>query len=248
MTWNFILTFLERRHLSDAVLTKLYVGRPNNTDMPGTDEDRLFLPANAATHLQRCGKCRHRRDDLVAFLNNIEGSGKDGPETALTPQRLLSQRQRIMRRLAAVVGSLPPAKVLRFPSNSYIEPRALRQHRWLPAAMAVGLVVGLAAGRAFDSRTTDAAQRDGLVAKADNDAFTSAPGGDALVDTQDFLDDKTMLMFAFGSGARGETKMLLDDETMLAEIDATFITRYGSTLSALNTLTPQVQEVVLVGR
>ncbi|HAK55590.1 MAG: hypothetical protein QF463_04730 [Vicinamibacterales bacterium] len=221
MIWNL---FGNRRHLSDALLAEWSMGYSADT---GVAEDGMTLPADAAEHLARCGHCQRRRDELVALLADVQTVARGDADAALTPQRLASQRQRITHRIAALVGSAAPARILRFPARLRSVPRSLGQHRWLPAAMAAGLVVGVFAGRMLDFTQGDEARPTAaVVATMDGDAFVSASRAVAL------------------RGAQG----LLDDETILTEIDSTLATEYCEALDALDALTPRIQEVALAGR
>ncbi len=145
----------------------------------------------------------------------------------LTPQLLASQRQRLTRLIAALVGSAAPARVLRFPAKIRSVPRTLEQHRWLAAAMVAGLVVGVFAGQMLDFTRGDGTRpAETIVATMDGDAFVSASRAVAL------------------RGAQG----LLDDEMILTEIDGALATEYCEALNALDALTPRIQEVSLAGR
>lgn len=221
MTWNL---FKDRRHLSDATLAEWAM--LGSVDV-GVVEDGMVLSADAAEHLARCEPCQRRRDELVALLGDVKRVARSDADAALTPQRLASQRQRITRRIAALVGSAAPARVLRFPAKIRSVPRTLEQHRWLAAAMVAGLVVGVFAGQMLDFTRGDGTRpAETIVATMDGDAFVSASRAVAL------------------RGAQG----LLDDEMILTEIDGALATEYCEALNALDALTPRIQEVSLAGR
>ena len=212
MIWNIRL----RRHISDATLTEWYAKWWAPAD----------LPPDLVHHLEACPRCSQRRDDLVDMLDGLGPGATAEAEAELTPGRLQDQRRRIMRRLATLVGSAAPAKVLRFPARIRTTPTVISRNRWLPAAMAAGLLVGVVAGRLLDFGTADRAENVVAVAAADGDAFLAASRANAL------------------RGAQG----VQNDEVILTEIDAALETLSVDALSDLDALTPRIQEVALAGR
>ena len=212
MIWNIRL----RRHISDATLTEWYAKWWAPAD----------LPPDLVHHLEACPRCSQRRDDLVDMLDGL-GPGATA-EAELTPARLQDQRRRIMRRLATLVGSEAPAKVLRFPARIRATPTVISRNRWLPAAMAAILLVGVVAGRLFDFGMADRAENvvAVAVAAADGDAFLAASLANAL------------------RGAQG----VQNDEVILTEIDAALEALSVDALSDLDALTPRIQEVALASR
>ncbi len=212
MIWNIRL----RRHISDATLTEWYAKGWAPAD----------LPADVVHHLEACPRCSQRRDDLVDMLDGLGPGATAEAEAELTPARLQDQRRRIMRRLATLVGSEAPAKVLRFPARIRATPTVISRNRWLPAAMAAGLLVGVVAGRLLDFGMADRAENVVVVAAADGDAFLAASRANAL------------------RGAQG----VQNDEVILTEIDAALEALSVDALSDLDALTPRIQEVALAGR
>ncbi len=206
MNWNIRL----RRHLSDATLAQRWAPAD--------------LPPDLVQHLETCPRCSQRRDDLAGMLDDLGTGATAEAEAELTPGRLQDQRRRIMRRLATLVGSEAPAKVLRFPARIRMPPTVMSRNRWLPAAMAAGLLVGVLAGRLLEVDTADRAEN--VVAAADGDAFLAATRANAL------------------RGAQG----VQNDEVILTEIDAALEALSVDALSDLDALTPRIQEVALAGR
>jgi hypothetical protein len=212
MIWNIRL----RRHISDATLTEWSAERWAPAD----------LPPDLVHHLEACPRCSQRRDDLVDMLDDLGPGATTEAEAELTPGRLQDQRRRIMRRLATLVGSEAPAKVLRFPARIRTTPTVMSRNRWLPAAMAAGLLVGVLVGRLLDFDTADRAENVVVLAAADGDAFLAASRANAL------------------RGAQG----VQNDEVILTEIDAALEAPSVDALSDLDALTPRIQEVALAGR
>ncbi len=208
MIWNIRL----RRHLSDVTLAQRWAPAD--------------LPPDLVQHLETCPRCSQRRDDLAGMLDDLGTGATAEAEAELTPGRLQDQRRRIMRRLATLVGSEAPAKVLRFPARIRTTPTVMSRNRWLPAAMAAGLLVGVLAGRLLEVDTADRAENVVVVAAADGDAFLAATRANAL------------------RGAQG----VQNDEVILTEIDAALEALSVDALSDLDALTPRIQEVALAGR
>ena len=212
MTW----TILGRRHITDATLAKWYAEQ-------GVADG---LPNDVARHLDACPRCEQRRNELVAMIDAVSTEASAEAEEELTPARLTDQRHRIMRRLATLVGSEAPARVLRFPARLRATPTSFSRNRWLPAAMAAGLLVGVLAGRMLDFNAADRTENVVVVAAADGDAFLAATRADAL------------------RGAQG----VRNDEVILTEIDLALEALSVGALSDLDAITPRIQEAALAGR
>jgi predicted anti-sigma-YlaC factor YlaD len=104
-----------------------------------------------AEHLSDCNACRHRFDELSQFLSDIRTEADAELEAAFSPERMRLQQQEIARRLetigrAARVISFPGRLAVRQPGTSTVRLAT----RWIAAAAAAGLFVGVAAGTAFN--------------------------------------------------------------------------------------------------
>jgi hypothetical protein len=127
-------------------------------------DDRLFdcyvtartgesLDPPAAEHLVVCERCATRYAELTAFMNAVRAEGDAEADNIFTPERLWNQQQQITRRLeqvgrAARIISFPGRVGRRVAGATRIAPR------WLAAAAAAGLFVGVAVGgMLFDSST-----------------------------------------------------------------------------------------------
>jgi hypothetical protein len=104
-----------------------------------------------AEHLSDCDACRRRFDDVSRFLGGLRAEADVDLEEAFPPERLRAQQQEIARRLESVGRA---ARVISFPGRM-----AARQSntstarlatRWVAAAAAAGLFVGVAAGTVFN--------------------------------------------------------------------------------------------------
>lgn len=124
-------------------------------------EERLFdcylaarngeaLSPPIAEHLADCEPCAARYADLAAFMDRLRAEGTAEADAIFTPDRLSLQHQQIARRLQQVGRA---ARVISFPgrfvrrtmsvSSSHAAPR------WVAAAAAAGLFVGVAVGASY---------------------------------------------------------------------------------------------------
>jgi hypothetical protein len=107
--------------------------------------ERTATPAEHA-HLDRCDRCAGRRDRLEHFFLEVRDGAAGDADAAFTDQRLATQRERILHRIEQ---DGRPARVIAFPAAAGPEPRPLRSRpaaRWIAAAAAAGLTIGLLAG------------------------------------------------------------------------------------------------------
>jgi hypothetical protein len=99
-----------------------------------------------SAHLGACGRCRTRRSRLEAMFREIDHAADVEADEIFTPERLAAQQARILQR---VEQDGRPARVIAFPAATASEPRPLRTRpaaRWIAAAAAAGLTIGLLAG------------------------------------------------------------------------------------------------------
>jgi anti-sigma factor RsiW len=127
-------------------------------------EERLFdcyltarsgetIDPPAAEHLADCTACAARYTELAAFMEGLQHDAEAEADAVFTPDRLRAQQQQIERRLALVRR---PARVISFPgqfvrrtisaSTSHTAPR------WIAAAAAAGLFIGVAVGAGYGLR------------------------------------------------------------------------------------------------
>jgi hypothetical protein len=127
-------------HLQDDVLYECYYAtrRGEPLDPP------------AAEHLSDCDTCGRRYADVGAFLNQLDDDADADVSALFSPERLRQQQQEIAKRLELVGRA---ARVITFPSRPHTVagPKARPSAtRWVAAAAAAGLFVGVAAGTAFN--------------------------------------------------------------------------------------------------
>jgi hypothetical protein len=128
-------------------------------------EERLFdsylaerggapLDPPVAEHLADCAACGTRYAELSSFMDTLRRDGDAEADAIFTPEHLRLQQEQINRRLA-LVGR--PARVLSFPGRIVrrtIDASTSRTApRWVAAAAAAGLFVGIAVGASFQWRS-----------------------------------------------------------------------------------------------
>lgn len=127
-------------------------------------EERLFdsylaersgqpIDPPVAEHLADCGACGTRYAELAGFMDGLRRDGDAEADAIFTPERLRVQQQQIARRIA-LVGR--PARVISFPGrivrHTMDGSTARSAPRWIAAAAAAGLFIGVAVGASFQWR------------------------------------------------------------------------------------------------
>jgi hypothetical protein len=124
-----------RRHLTDAQLIEASVGLASDGEQG----------QQCAEHVEHCGECQTRHESLRAMLDDTTAAATADADAAFSTERLTRQYDRIMERVEQVsrVG-----RVIRFPAafGRVTAPSAANGSRWVAAAAAAGLVVGLLGG------------------------------------------------------------------------------------------------------
>lgn len=111
-------------------------------------DDAAPLSAREAGHLETCPRCTRRRAELAAFLAGLTEEALAAADAAFSPERLVAQRVRILRRLERLLSHRGPARILPFPALGRPRPPAVRRvRRWVAAGAAAGLLVGGVLGR-----------------------------------------------------------------------------------------------------
>ncbi|NOT44492.1 MAG: hypothetical protein HOP14_07820 [Acidobacteria bacterium] len=178
------------------------------------------LSASEAGHLDACPGCDARRAEFSRLLMDVSVAAAEGADEAFPEARLTRQRSRIMQRL---VQHGQPGRLLAFPGSA-IEPAPLSARprpatRWIAAAAAAGLALGLLAGHLTD-RLTPANSR-----RASQAVLRS------LGDT--------------GSAQSVGTVRQLSEEEFLSELDAAVSGVGSDALRPFDALTPRISEVAL---
>jgi hypothetical protein len=120
-------------HLNEAALAAIWTdGRPGHP------------------HLDACGPCRVRFTELSAWLENLRVDAVTEADQHFSAERLSAQQAQIFRRLEAAER---PARVIAFPRFTQpLTGRSSHASRWVAAAAAAGLIIGVGVGQMMDLR------------------------------------------------------------------------------------------------
>jgi anti-sigma factor RsiW len=125
-------------------------------------DDRLFecylterggdaIDPPSAEHLADCDACSARYAELTAFMDTLRREGDAEADAVFTADRLRAQQQQIARRIEQVGR---PARVISFPSRivrrTFGASQSRTAPRWVAAAAAAGLFVGVALGASYE--------------------------------------------------------------------------------------------------
>jgi hypothetical protein len=137
-----ILSRISRQgHLDDADLAAIW-----------SDAESAGDPIVRNPHLASCAECRAKYADFCAWLTGIRDDAIAEADVAFPVDRLVAQQAQVLRRLEAMER---PARVIAFPRLSRTMTAAhSRPQRWVAAAAAAGLIVGIAAGQMLNLRPT----------------------------------------------------------------------------------------------
>lgn len=197
---------IPNRHLDDAALAEIWSASAASGD-----------PASNA-HLQACGECRGRYDEFCGWLEGLRVAAVAEADGAFPAERLAAQQAQIFRRLEAAER---PARVIAFPK--FTKPMSAGPsiaHRWVTAAAAAGLVIGVALGQWLDLRHRFGAQP------------TRTP--DAVVATVEPEPPREMGL---------QTVSSISDDALLSELDASLAMQPSvAPLRAIDTITPRSRD------
>ena len=104
----------------------------------------------AHPHLERCAACRNRFAELASWLDTMRLDAVAEADEHFSAERLAAQNAQIFRRLEA---GERPARVIAFPTFTQpLTSRSSHASRWIAAAAAAGLIVGVGVGQLMDLR------------------------------------------------------------------------------------------------
>jgi hypothetical protein len=188
---------------------------------PHLTDDRLIemcLAGSIATgdqhHLVACAACESRRVELTTMLAEVDAAATAAADAAFPEERLVRQQARILHRLEQ---DGRPGRVIAFPATHASEALSLRTRpttRWVAAAAAAGLVVGLVAGHMVHD----------------------FPVGARHAVTQSARQQPT------GTVLRGAAGVITDEE-FLGEVEAAIDSSGPAALRPIDALTPRAWEV-----
>ena len=126
------------RHLDDAGLAEIWT----EVSVGG------IQPAHP--HLAACAECRARLAALSSWLDDLKADARAEADEVFTVDRLAAQHAQIFRRIEA---SERPARVIAFPKFARrVASPSSSASRWVAAAAAAGLIVGVGVGQLMDFR------------------------------------------------------------------------------------------------
>jgi hypothetical protein len=195
------------RHITDDRLVEsYYAGRHGETIDP-----------RIADHVAACRACGDRFADVARVLDDVRTEGTAESDAMFTADRLRAQWQQVLRRLEHAGR---PARVIAFPRQAAGRVAAVPRtaSRWVAAAAAAGLFVGVAVGASYqwETHTRPRADRGRLTAAA---RLTPV-------------------------ATRGmEPASVAADDAFLSELDAALQRPRTRALIAYDALTPHVREV-----
>lgn len=126
-------------HLKDNRLFECYVAARSGE----------MVDPRVAEHLADCPECGRRHADLAAFMDGLRDDADAEIGDLFPAERLLAQQDQILRRISHVHR---PARVISFPARDLSGPVPSASRvtpRWLAAAAAAGLFIGVAVGGIF---------------------------------------------------------------------------------------------------
>jgi hypothetical protein len=202
----------DSRHLADDRLIAVYVARREER------EPRRRV-VRATHHLSACNDCARRYDDLVTALDVARDEAVAEADQVFTAARLDEQRDRVLRDIA---GDMHPAEVIPFPfsrrgSRATYAPLVIAR-RWVAAAAAAGLLLGLSAGQLINLRPNRASPAPQTVANLPHQSGSAIRPAVSRRDTRAW------------------------EEQFLSEVDEALYRPQAAELRALDALTPRVQE------
>jgi hypothetical protein len=191
-------------HLDDSGLAELWTEAP----APGGRQQH--------PHLESCAACRARFAELSSWLETLRNDGTREADEAFPIERLAAQHAQIFRRLEAAER---PARVIAFPKFAQpLTSRTSHASRWVAAAAAAGLIVGVGVGQLMDLRHSFSPQPTTQARVAP----TAIPRG---------LDPRIQVVNTTG------------DEAFLSELDASLSRAAVPELRALDAFTPRASDL-----
>ncbi len=171
--------FSTKRHPGEDALVRWYMADRGLGALDPKDEP-------VVRHVSSCARCSARYASVCTDLDEAGQAASDAADRVFTPERLLAQRERIMRRLDTA-----GARVLAFPAadpaiGRHASARPLM--RWVALAAAAGLLIGIATGRLLlptestpPSTTTAAARTTPTIGPQVRSATLTLPADDPFL-------------------------------------------------------------------
>jgi anti-sigma factor RsiW len=208
---------MDRFHPADDRLIALYFG-----DEEASADDRRAV----RQHLHGCETCTWRYTELTAPLERLRQDAAGEADEVFTPARLDAQRAKILDR---ITQAAPASRVIPFPAATARLDRSVARRpiaRWVAAAAAAGLLVGVLAGRLLEN----GAAPPMAVRPMAHAVIASRPAVEVMSDSPT------------------PTAATERDEGVMSEIDQAVFSHRITALSALDELTPHVQPEAVLAR
>ena len=209
------------RHPADDCLISLYFG--GETAAAEVEEQR-----QVRQHLHGCETCTWRYAELVAPLEQLRADAASEADDVFTPARLEAQRRAIRERLEHGARA---QRVIPFPASPARIGRSAMGRpvlRWVAAAAAAGLLIGVSAGRFIILPRPGVAQSRAAAIAAKTEAPVLPNAVQARPAT--YRPDVAM------------------DEAFLTEVEAAVTRHRIAALKTLDDLTPHAREAVMARR
>jgi hypothetical protein len=192
-------------HLDDAAIAAVWT------------ESTLEGRRAAHPHLGVCTACRTRFAQFSEWLEELRTEAAAEVDDVFPAERLAAQHAQIFRRIEAAER---PARVIRFPKFSpALTARNSHASRWVAAAAAAGLIVGVGVGQMMDLRHLGG---------------TAPSSVQARLSTSQRPAERPSAVATVSSGA--------GDEAFLVDLDASLSRPSVPELRALDDLTPRAGE------
>ena len=220
-------------------------GHLSEDDLLGLALDRARASGSSrwlADHLRSCRRCDDRYQVLAAQIGKIPAAAEAGFDAIFTPGRLQTQRDRITHRLATLVGNAEPARVLAFPLSSRSLPRlAWTPRRWIPAAVAAGLLLGVTAGQLIHLHP---AGTEPIAADSVNARPAAIAGTLDMTETVEWphlAGDQTGGTLP----AQDTLERIMAEDEFLGILDRALTSFQVSELQSIDALTPRVRDIAV---
>ena len=142
--------FRGKRHPNDDALVRRYMADRGFDALQPEDE-------RVVRHVETCAPCGVRYQTFRTHLDEAAVASSDAADAVFTEERLAHQRERIMRRIDVHGARVLPFPVAEPGARGPAHQRSVL--RWVTAAAAAGLLVGLTAGRVLHLGDETAATR-----------------------------------------------------------------------------------------
>jgi len=160
------MVFSGQRHPGDDALVRRYMADRGFDALQPADE-------RVVRHVETCGRCGARYQTLATRFDEASVASLDAADAVFTDARLARQRERIMRRIDVHGARVLPFPVAELGTRGAARPPSMM--RWIAAAAAASLLVGLTAGRVWHLSEESAGTRVARGTVTDPSDVTGGP-------------------------------------------------------------------------